>query len=256
MNAKELAKPAIAAVRDGKTKFVPQNWENTYFNWMENIQPWCISRQLWWGHQIPAWYGPDGKVFVARRARPRRKRKPTSITARSTTHHARRRRARHLVLLGAVAVLDARLAGQDAGAQRFYPTSTLVTGFDIIFFWVARMMMMGLHFMKEIPFHDVYIHALVRDASGAKMSKSKGNVIDPLQLIDEYGADALRFTLAAMAAHGQRHQALDPACRRLPQLRDQALECGALCRNERRHAPSTAMSPKDCKGNAQPLDRA
>ncbi len=202
VNAKELAKPAIAAVRDGKTKFVPQNWEATYFNWMENIQPWCISRQLWWGHQIPAWYGPDGKVFVAQGE--------AEAQAEADKHYGKT-----TPLSRDEDVLDTWFSSalwpfstlgwpdETPELKRYYPTSALVTGFDIIFFWVARMMMMGLHFMKEIPFHDVYIHALVRDASGAKMSKSKGNVIDPLQLIDEYGADALRFTLAAMAAQGR-----------------------------------------------------
>jgi valyl-tRNA synthetase len=202
VNATELAKPAIAAVREGKTKFVPKNWEKTYFDWMENIQPWCISRQLWWGHQIPAWYGPDGKVFVA----------PTEADAQA---EADRHYGKKTTIKRDEDVLDtwfssalwpfSTLGWPDKTKEldRYYPTSTLVTGFDIIFFWVARMMMMGLHFMKEIPFHDVYIHALVRDASGAKMSKSKGNVIDPLALIDEYGADALRFTLAAMAAQGR-----------------------------------------------------
>jgi valyl-tRNA synthetase len=202
VNAKELAKPAIAAVRKGKTKFVPKNWEKTYFDWMENIQPWCISRQLWWGHQIPAWYGPDGKVFVALTE--------TEAQAEADKHYGKK-----AALTRDEDVLDtwfssalwpfSTLGWPDStdALKRYYPTSTLVTGFDIIFFWVARMMMMGLHFMKEIPFHDVYIHALVRDASGAKMSKSKGNVIDPLAVIDEYGADALRFTLAAMAAMGR-----------------------------------------------------
>src|SRR6476659_2845585 len=202
VNAKELAKPAIAAVRSGKTKFIPKNWEKTYFDWMENIQPWCISRQLWWGHQIPAWYGPDSKVFVA-------------LTEAEAQADADKHYGKKTKLSRDEDVLDtwfssalwpcSTLGWPDATPElkRFYPTSTLVTGFDIIFFWVARMMMMGLHFMKEIPFHDVYIHALVRDASGAKMSKSKGNVIDPLQLIDQYGADALRFTLAAMAAQGR-----------------------------------------------------
>jgi valyl-tRNA synthetase len=202
VNAKELAKPAIAAVRNGKTKFVPKNWEKTYFDWMENIQPWCISRQLWWGHQIPAWYGPDGKVFVVL----------TEVEAQAA---ADKHYGKKTALTRDEDVLDtwfssalwpfSTLGWPDSTPElkRYYPTSTLVTGFDIIFFWVARMMMMGLHFMKEIPFHDVYIHALVRDASGAKMSKSKGNVIDPLALIDEYGADALRFTLAAMAAMGR-----------------------------------------------------
>jgi valyl-tRNA synthetase len=202
VNAKELAKPAIAAVRAGKTKFVPKNWEKTYFDWMENIQPWCVSRQLWWGHQIPAWYGADGTVFVATTE--------AEAQAEADKHYEKK-----TVLTRDEDVLDtwfssalwpfSTLGWPDVTAElkRYYPTSVLVTGFDIIFFWVARMMMMSLHFMKEIPFHDVYIHALVRDASGAKMSKSKGNVIDPLALIDEYGADALRFTLAAMAAQGR-----------------------------------------------------
>jgi valyl-tRNA synthetase len=202
VNAKELAKPAIAAVRSGKTKFIPKNWEKTYFDWMENIQPWCISRQLWWGHQIPAWYGPDNKVFVA-------------LTEAQAQADAEKHYGKKTALTRDEDVLDTWFSSalwpfstlgwpdNTPELKRYYPTSTLVTGFDIIFFWVARMMMMGLHFMKEIPFHDVYIHALVRDASGAKMSKSKGNVIDPLALIDEYGADALRFTLAAMAAQGR-----------------------------------------------------
>jgi len=202
VNAKELAKPAIAAVRNGKTTFIPKNWEKTYFDWMENIQPWCISRQLWWGHQIPAWYGPDGKVFVA-------------LTEAEAQAEADKHYGTKTTLTRDEDVLDTWFSSalwpfstlgwpnNTDALKRYYPTSTLVTGFDIIFFWVARMMMMGLHFMKEIPFHDVYIHALVRDASGAKMSKSKGNVIDPLALIDEYGADALRFTLAAMAAMGR-----------------------------------------------------
>ncbi|MGB9653841.1 MAG: valine--tRNA ligase, partial [Pseudolabrys sp.] len=202
VNAKELAKPAIAAVRAGKTKFIPKIWEKTYFDWMENIQPWCISRQLWWGHQIPAWYGLDNKVFVA-------------LTEAEAQTDADKHYGKKTKLTRDEDVLDTWFSSalwpfstlgwpdNTPELKRYYPTSALVTGFDIIFFWVARMMMMGLHFMKEIPFHDVYIHALVRDASGAKMSKSKGNVIDPLALIDEYGADALRFTLAAMAAQGR-----------------------------------------------------
>jgi valyl-tRNA synthetase len=202
VDAKTLAQPAIAAVRAGNTEFVPKNWENTYFDWMENIQPWCISRQLWWGHQIPAWYGPDGTVFV----------ELTEADANSAaaTHYG-----------GVVAltrdedVLDTWFSSalwpfstlgwpdETPELRRYYPTDTLVTGFDIIFFWVARMMMMGLQFMHRVPFPVVYIHALVRDEKGAKMSKSRGNVIDPLRLIDDYGADALRFTLAAMAAQGR-----------------------------------------------------
>ncbi len=201
VNAKKLAEPAIAAVRSGRTNFVPKNWEKTYFDWMENIQPWCISRQLWWGHQIPAWYGPDGKVFVAL----------NDIEAQS---EADKHYCKATALTRDEEVLDTWFSSalwpfstlgwpdDTAELKRFYPTSALVTGFDIIFFWVARMMMMGLHFMPDVPFHDVYIHRLVRDASGAKMSKSKGNVIDPLGVIDEYGADALRFALARGAAQG------------------------------------------------------
>jgi valyl-tRNA synthetase len=205
VNAGELAKPAIAAVETGKTTFVPKNWEKTYFEWMRNIQPWCISRQLWWGHQIPAWYGPDGHVFVAY--------DEDEARAQAEKHYTGSNAP--ITLTRDDDVLDTWFSSalwpfstlgwpdETEELKLYYPTSVLVTGFDIIFFWVARMMMMGLHFMKEVPFHDVYIHALVRDEKGQKMSKSKGNVIDPLQLIDKYGADALRFTLAAMAAQGR-----------------------------------------------------
>lgn len=222
VDAHTLAQPALAAVREGRTSFIPKNWEKTYFEWLENIQPWCVSRQLWWGHQIPAWYGPDGTVFVE-----------------ETEEEAVAAALAHCVQAGIITDAEARELADDpekraalitrdedvldtwfssalwpfstlgwpdetAELKRFYPTSVLITGFDIIFFWVARMMMMGLHFMDgEIPFKDVYIHALVRDEKGAKMSKSKGNVIDPLDLINQYGADALRFTLAAMAAQGR-----------------------------------------------------
>ncbi|KAB2941236.1 MAG: valine--tRNA ligase [Hyphomicrobium sp.] len=202
VNAAELAKPAIAMVETGKTVFVPKNWEKTYFEWMRNIQPWCISRQLWWGHQIPAWYGPDGRVFVA------------EDEAKAQTH-ATKHYGKETTLWRDEDVLDtwfssalwpfSTLGWPDKTPElsRYYPTSVLVTGFDIIFFWVARMMMMGMHFMQEVPFRDIYIHALVRDEKGQKMSKSKGNVMDPLGVIDTYGADALRFTLAAMAAQGR-----------------------------------------------------
>jgi valyl-tRNA synthetase len=221
VDAKTMAQPAIAAVRSGATAFVPKNWEKTYFEWMENIQPWCISRQLWWGHQIPAWYGPDGKVFVAETEE--------EAVSNALGYYAEQEvitpeQGREMALdpekrAGFITrdedVLDTWFSSalwpfstlgwpdDDTDVKRYYPTDVLVTGFDIIFFWVARMMMMGLHFMKEAPFPTVYIHALVRDEKGAKMSKSKGNVIDPLHLIDDYGADALRFTLAAMAAQGR-----------------------------------------------------
>jgi valyl-tRNA synthetase len=201
-DAKTLAKPAINAVKRGRTVFVPKNWESTYFHWMENIQPWCISRQLWWGHQIPAWYGPDGKVFVAE--------DEAQASALAKDHYGK-----SVALTRDEDVLDTWFSSalwpfstlgwpdETNELKRYYPTDVLVTGFDIIFFWVARMMMMGLHVMEEVPFRDVYIHALVRDEKSQKMSKSKGNVIDPLELIDAYGADALRFTLSAMAAQGR-----------------------------------------------------
>ncbi|PZA13731.1 valine--tRNA ligase [Rhodopseudomonas palustris] len=221
VDAKTLAQPAIAAVRSGETTFVPKNWEKTYFEWMENIQPWCISRQLWWGHQIPAWYGPDGKVFVAETEEEAvgnalgyyvEQEVITPAQAHEMTQDAAKREG---FITRDEDVLDtwfssalwpfSTLGWPDDTPEldRYYPTDVLVTGFDIIFFWVARMMMMGLHFMDDVPFPTVYIHALVRDEKGAKMSKSKGNVIDPLNLIDQYGADALRFTLAAMAAQGR-----------------------------------------------------
>jgi valyl-tRNA synthetase len=258
VDAKTLAQPALAAVREDKTRFVPKNWEKTYFEWLENIQPWCISRQLWWGHQIPAWYAPWGEVYVEEAEE--------TAYARALADGVRR---------GALSAAEAESLSMDPARlaatfsrdpdvldtwfssalwpfstlgwpeatkelKRFYPTSVLVTGFDIIFFWVARMMMMGLHFQDEAPFRDVYIHALVRDEKGAKMSKSKGNVMDPLDIIDgvtiealvakrtetitskaeaakiaadtrrefpkgipALGTDALRFFLAAMAAQGR-----------------------------------------------------
>jgi len=202
VDAKTLAQPALAAVRDGRTNFVPKNWEKTYFEWLENIQPWCISRQLWWGHRIPAWYDEDGNVFVEE-------------SEDEALKAAREKHGRDVTITRDDDVLDTWFSSalwpfstlgwpdETPELKRYYPTTVLVTGFDIIFFWVARMMMMGLHFKDEVPFRDVYIHALVRDEKGSKMSKSKGNVIDPLHLITDYGADALRFTLAAMAAQGR-----------------------------------------------------
>jgi valyl-tRNA synthetase len=202
VNAAELAKDAIKAIEDGRTQFVPKNWEKTYFEWMHNIQPWCISRQLWWGHQIPAWYGPDGRVFVAS--------DEAEAKALAKAHYKKDE-----PLTRDEDVLDTWFSSglwafstlgwpdETPELKRYYPTSVLVTGFDIIFFWVARMMMLSLYFKKQVPFKDIYIHALVRDEKGQKMSKSKGNVIDPLDIIDAYGADALRFTLARMAAQGR-----------------------------------------------------
>jgi valyl-tRNA synthetase len=202
VDAPKLAAAAIAAVEQGKTRFTPKNWEKTYFEWMRNIEPWCVSRQLWWGHRIPAWYGPDGHIFV----------EESESAAKSA---AAKHYGKPVVLHQDEDVLDTWFSSglwpfstlgwpqKTPELKRFYPTSILVTAHDIIFFWVARMMMLGMHFMKEEPFREVYIHALVRDAAGAKMSKSKGNTMDPLDLIEKYGADALRFTLAAMAAQGR-----------------------------------------------------
>ncbi|MBB4189937.1 valyl-tRNA synthetase [Rhizobium aethiopicum] len=230
---KTLGQPALESVREGRTRFIPRNWENTYFNWLENIEPWCISRQLWWGHQIPAWYGPDGQVFVEKTEE-----EALQAAIQHYLSHEGPMKAYVEDLLenfkpGEILTRDedvldtwfssalwpfSTLGWPDETPElaRYYPTNVLVTGFDIIPFWVVRMMQMGLHFMKDEngdpvePFHTIYIHALVRDKNGQKMSKSKGNVIDPLDLIDEYGADALRFTLAIMAAQG-RDVKLDPA---------------------------------------------
>jgi len=220
VDAKTMAQPAIAAVRGGTTTFVPKNWEKTYFEWMENIQPWCISRQLWWGHQIPAWYGPDGKAFVAETEEeavgnalgyyveqevitPEQGREMALDPAKRTNFITRDEDVLDTWFSSALWPFSTLgWPDDDKDVKRYYPTNVLVTGFDIIFFWVARMMMMGLHFMKEIPFPTVYIHRLVRDEKGAKMSKSKGNVVDPLGIIDDYGADALRFALARGAAQG------------------------------------------------------
>ena len=202
LDAAVLAKPAIDAVKTGKIRFVPQQWENTYFEWLNNIQPWCISRQIWWGHQIPAWFGPDGEIFVEK-------------TEEEAYALARKQLGENVALRRETDVLDtwfsaglwpfSTLGWPDKTPElsRYYPTDTLVTGFDIIFFWVARMIMMGMHFMGDVPFKTLYIHALVRDEKGQKMSKSKGNVIDPLILMDKYGSDVVRYTLAALAAPGR-----------------------------------------------------
>ena len=288
VDAKTMAQPAAQAVRDGKTTFVPQQWEATYFNWMDNIQPWCISRQLWWGHQIPAWYGwaLDGdqlsiaktEVFVAE-------------TEAEALQRARNYYKKDVVLVGSMDESLAKVGGFGGAApetipvwrdedvldtwfssalwpfstlgwpyettelKRFYPTNVLVTGFDIIFFWIARMMMMGLHFMKDIPFHTVYIHRLVRDERGQKMSKSKGNVIDPLGVIDEFGADALRFALARVVAQGHDIK-LSPQS--FESNRNFTTKLWNAARFAEMNGCVTVAGFDPCaeQGDAQPLDRA
>ena len=202
VNTKELAAEAISYVERGEIRFYPEFWENTYFEWMRNIEPWCISRQLWWGHRIPAWYGPDGEVFVA-------------VNEREAAASAKKHYGEEVKLVRDPDVLDTWFSSglwpfstlgwpaETEALRHYYPTSCLVTGFDIIFFWVARMIMLGLKFMKDVPFRDVYVHGLIRDAKGRKMSKTTGNVIDPIDVIEKYGADALRFSLAALAAQGR-----------------------------------------------------
>ena len=303
VDAKTLAQPAIKAVREGDTKFIPQQWDATFFNWMDNIQPWCISRQIWWGHQIPAWYGPkkrsDGSLTFTTVLDGGAIR-PEDYTIFVELNEADAIRAASEYYGGDVIVtksaLDTSWIGsgknhifrdedvldtwfssalwpfstlgwpdQTPELKRFYPTSALVTGFDIIFFWVARMMMMGLHFMQKerpaapsdqwVPFRDVYIHRLVRDASGAKMSKSKGNVVDPLGVIDEYGADALRFTLARGAAQGHD-------IRLGPQEVENNRNFATKLWNAARFAEINGCArdprfrPAPRQGNAQSLDRA
>jgi valyl-tRNA synthetase len=197
VSMKALAEPAIKAVRSGRTKIIPKGWSKTYYNWMENIRDWTISRQLWWGHRIPAWHcDKDGEIFVSR----------TDLTACPKCGGALRQDPDVLDTWFSSGLWPFSTLGWPESTpelKTFYPTSCLVTGFDIIFFWVARMMVFGLKAMGEVPFRDVYIHALVRDAEGRKMSKSKGNVVDPLEIMDRYGTDAFRFTLAAMAAQGR-----------------------------------------------------
>ncbi|NJM33421.1 MAG: valine--tRNA ligase [Rhodomicrobium sp.] len=338
-DAKTLAAPALKAVREGDTKFVPQNWEKTYFQWLENIEPWCVSRQLWWGHRIPVWYGPrvhkndqssdspyKGSIGLNfanpiafcdtdwLQARMKAEKyysqfdfQPDTIEecnsfelARANPDFETRRR---MLLWRDPDVLDTWFSSalwpfstlgwpeQTPELKRYYPNAVLVTGFDIIFFWVARMMMMGLHFMKDIPFRDVYIHALVRDEKGQKMSKSKGNVMDPLDIIDGVDVDTLiEKRVAALAKKrrpqadrardeeglperhrelwrgraalhagdhggaGPRREAVGQPHRGLPQFRDEALERGALRRDERMQAVQ-GLQAESGESEPQPLDR-
>jgi len=201
-DAKKLSVAPLNSVKTGETKFIPKQWEKTFLNWMDNIQPWCISRQLWWGHQIPAWYGPDKNIFVA-------------MNYEDAKKEAKIFYKKDVNLIQDEDVLDTWFSSalwtfstldwpsESYELNRFYPGNVLVTGFDIIFFWVARMMMMGSYFMKKSPFINVYIHPLIRDEKGQKMSKSKGNIIDPLDLLNKYGADTLRFSLTALLNPGR-----------------------------------------------------
>ena len=246
VDAATLAKPAIEAVEQGRTKFVPENWSKTYFEWLRNIQPWCISRQLWWGHQIPAWYGPDGEVFVA-------------LSEDEAGEAAKAHYGRDVELARDEDVLDTWFSSalwplstlgwpdETPEVARYYPTDVLVTGFDIIFFWVARMMMMGLHFMDEVPFHTVYIHALVRDEKGQKMSKSKGNIIDPLALIDKYGADSLRFTLAARAAQGRDMKLSEARVEGYRNFGTKLWNAARFCEMNECRLPENGFDPASCQ---------
>ncbi len=248
VNAAELAKPAIAAVEGGRTRFVPERWSKTYFEWMRNIQPWCISRQLWWGHRIPAWYGPDDHIFVEE--------DEAAALAAAQAHYGEavelRRDEDVLDTWFSSGLWPFSTLGWPDGTDevtrdlaRYYPGAVLVTGFDIIFFWVARMMMMSMYAMDgEVPFRDVYIHALVRDEKGQKMSKSKGNVMDPLDLIDQYGADPLRFTLTAMAAQGRD---IKMSTTRLESYRNFATKIWNACR---------FLQMNGCTGGAGEIDLA
>ncbi len=198
VNTRPLAEPAVRAVEEGRVQFVPKGWENTYFEWMRNIKDWCISRQIWWGHRIPAWYCDEcGTITVSRT--------DADACIKCGSGHLHQETDVLDTWFSSALWPFSTLGWPDQTKELavYYPTTVLVTSFDIIFFWVARMIMMGLHFRNEVPFKDVYIHALVRDAEGQKMSKSKGNVIDPLVMIDQYGTDAFRFTLAAFAAQGR-----------------------------------------------------
>jgi len=202
VDAEKLAVEAISCVENGSVKFIPKYWERTYFEWLRNIEPWCISRQLWWGHQIPAWYGPDGVVFV-------------KTTEEEALKAAKEHYGEDVDITRDPDVLDTWFSSglwpfstlgwpeSTPALAKYYPTSVLVTAYDIIFFWVARMIMQGLKFMEDVPFKDIYIHGLIRDEQGKKMSKTTGNVIDPLEVIDAYGADAMRFTLTALATQGR-----------------------------------------------------
>ena len=256
VNAAELAKPAIKAVEDGRTRFVPERWSKTYFEWMRNIQRWCISRQLWWGHRIPAWYGPDNHIFVEENE--------AAAMAAAEAHYGEA-----VELRRDDDVLDtwfssglwpfSTLGWPDETADvsrdlaRYYPGSVLVTGFDIIFFWVARMMMMSMYAMDgEVPFKDVYIHALVRDEKGQKMSKSKGNVMDPLDLIDQYGADPLRFTLAAMAAQGRD---IKMSTTRLESYRNFATKIWNACRFLEMNGCTKGGADFDLSSVQEPVNR-
>jgi valyl-tRNA synthetase len=252
VDAKKLAEPAIKSVREGRTIFVPKNWEKTYFDWMENIQPWCISRQLWWGHRIPPGTAPTAKSSSRKPRRPPRE-PPSAITESRRNSAATRTSSTPGSPPASGPFSTLGWPEQTPELKRYYPTTVLVTAFDIIFFWVARMMMMGIHFMGEEPFGKIYIHGIVRDEHGAKMSKSKGNVVDPLELIEEFGADALRFTMASLATPGRD---VKPNRQRIESSRNFGTKIWNAARfcemNECRPAPD--FRPAIGAGTGQPLD--
>ena len=247
VDAATLVKPVIEATRSGAIKIVPETWAKTWFNWLENIQPWCVSRQLWWGHRIPAWFDDDGNIFVA-----------------ETVEAAQAQAGEGVALRQDDDVLDTWFSSAlwpfatlgwpepTKDLARHYPNDVLISGFDILFFWDARMAMQGIEFMKEVPWKTLYLHGLVRDAAGQKMSKSKGNTVDPLGLIDQYGADALRFFMAAMESQGRDIKMDESAPRRLPQLRHQALERRALPAGQwrRRVAQHRRARGRRCRSTA------
>jgi valyl-tRNA synthetase len=245
VDAKTLAKAPIEAVRSGRTRIVPSQWEAVYFEWMNNIQPWCVSRQIWWGHQIPAWYAPDGKIFV-------------EMSEGEAKAAAARHYGREVELKRDEDVLDTWFSSalwpfstlgwpeRTPELARYYPGDVLVTGFDILFFWVARMMMMGMQFMGEVPFRDVYIHALVRDQHGQKMSKSKGNILDPVDLIEAYGCDALRFTLAALAAQGRDIKLSESRIEGYRNFCTKLWNAARFCQMNG-CAPASGFDPRQCK---------
>lgn len=239
VDAKTLAQPAMEAVRTGAIKVVPQTWEKTYFNWMENIQPWCVSRQLWWGHQIPAWFADDGSVFVAESEAEAQALAGAGVTLTRDPDVLDTWFSSALWPFGTLGWPE-----ESKTLHRHYPNDVLISGFDILFFWDARMAMQGLHFMKEVPWKTLYLHGLVRAADGSKMSKSKGNTVDPLGLIDQFGADALRFTLTAMESQGRDIKLDEKRVEGYRNFATKLWNAARFCQSNGIGASSTLAAPK------------